>query len=163
MLLRRVFIVPFGVVAALLLGSGSALAAGPPVVNETDHPVNQTQSFPSNDPCTGAPGTLTVTFSGVQHVTAFADGTAHFTDTLRGTLQFVSAEGTSTGTFVFWDGGNGQFDANGNPVGSAEVTVTLNGSGTRPDGSAFRFHNNGHMVTDAAGILKVSFFKAQCN
>lgn len=107
MLLRRVFIVPFGVVAALLLGSGSALAAGPPVVNETDHPVNHTQSFPSNDPCTGAPGTLTITFSGVQHVTAFADGTAHFTDTLRGTFQFASADGTSTGTFVFWDGGNG--------------------------------------------------------
>jgi hypothetical protein len=163
MLLRRVIIVPFGVAAALLLGGGSALAAGPPVVNETDHPVNQTQSFPNTDPCTGAPGTLTITFSGVEHITLFADGTAHFTDTERGTFQFVSAEGTSTGTFVIWDGGNGQFDANGNLIGRGEVAFTLNGRGTRPDGSAFRFHNNAHVVTDAAGIPKVFFMKAQCN
>jgi hypothetical protein len=35
---------------------------GPPVVNETDPPVNQTQTIPSEDPCTEAPGTLTITF-----------------------------------------------------------------------------------------------------
>ena len=46
------------------------------------------QSFPSTDPCTGAPILLSITFDGVRHITLMQDGTGHFTETDRGTFQF---------------------------------------------------------------------------
>lgn len=32
------------------------------------------------------------------------------------------------------------------PIGKTEITDTLNGAGTRTDGTSFRFHNNEHIV-----------------
>ena len=84
-IVRRV--APFVVAGLVLLTAGAALAQGPPVVNETDHVVNETSVQIDVHPCTGRPAELTVTESGVIHFSAFADGTVHFTGTLRGTFS----------------------------------------------------------------------------
>jgi hypothetical protein len=68
----------------------------------------------------------------------------------------------ANGRFTMWDGGNGMFDENGNLVGKAEQTATLNGNGTRTDGSTFKFHNDSHITTDDIGDPKVAFFHAHC-
>jgi hypothetical protein len=62
-------------------------------------------------PCTGQPAELTLVESGVIHFRAFADGTGHFTGTLRGTfsVEALPADGIrdATGRFVERFGGNG--------------------------------------------------------
>ena len=159
--------------AALALCAGSAFAGGPPIVNGTNHPVNETETFVGADACTGTPAEVTVVQSGVQHFTLFADGKAHMTETLRGTFSFrhVDASGNpvggvyATGTFVAWDGVNGVFDLTTfEPIGHTVVTDTLNGGGTRADGTTFRFHNNEHILLMGTPLSpKLEFFKAHCN
>ena len=43
------------IVGVLALGVSIVLAGGPPVVNETDHVVNVTETFIDVHPCSGAP------------------------------------------------------------------------------------------------------------
>jgi hypothetical protein len=172
--MRRIrFLFVLAATAALALFTGTAFASGPPIVNETDHVVNETETFVSGDPCTGAPAEITLVQSGIQHVTFFADGTAHLTETLRGTFAFrqVDAFGNpvgdayATGSFVSSDSVNGVFDLSTmEPIGKAEITDTLNGGGTRTDGTSFRFHNNEHiLLTGSPPSTKLEFFKAHCN
>ncbi len=169
--MRRVVVSLIAAAGLVVLGATSALAGGHPVVNVTHHFSNVTQTFPSSHPCTGEPGLLTITFSGVSHVMVQPDGTGHFTETDRGTFAFDTfvngapdGDTDFSGGFVSWDGGNGLFDQNGNPTGKGEMSFTLNGSGTNLDtGAPFRFHNSGHAVFDQFANPKVEFFHAQCN
>jgi hypothetical protein len=154
--------------ALVLFTAGVAAAGGPPTTHQTRHLVGVTQTFASQNPCTGAPGTVTVTFNGVQHFTQFADGTVHATETSRGTFSFdaspADGDADASGTYTSWDGANGLFDQNGNFVGRGEQSFTLNGRGTNADdGSTLRFHNNGHARADSFGNVVQQFFKAQCN
>ena len=167
------FLITLVSTAALGLFAGGALAGGPPIVSETDHPVDETETFVSTDPCTGTPAEISLLQSGVEHFTFFADGTAHMTETLRGTFSFraVDASGNpvgdvyATGKMISGDSVNGVFDpATFEPIGQAEVTDTLNGSGTRSDGTSFHFHNNEHiLVKGTPPSPKLAFFKAHCN
>jgi hypothetical protein len=159
--------------AALALFTGTAFANGPPIASETDHPVNETETFVSADPCIGTPAEITLVQSGVEHFTVFADGRFHSTETLRGTFSFrhVDASGNpvgavyATGAFVSWDGVNGLLDLTTfEPIGHAEVTDTLNGRGTRTDGTTFSFHSNEHiLVMGTPPSPKLEFFKAHCS
>jgi hypothetical protein len=147
----------------LLLTAGSALAAGPPVVNQTDHVVNETSTSEFVHPCTGEPGEITLTESGVIHFSAFADGTVHFTGTLHGTFSF-DAQPTdgipdATGTTIVWFGGNGKLLEDGGAFGKAQTAFTSNVKGTNADGTAFGFHQNGNVVFDPSGTPKLEFFK----
>jgi len=162
--------VALAAVAGLLLATaGGAFAQGPPVVNQTDRIVNETSTVIDVHPCTGQPAELTMVESGVIHFSAFADGTVHFTGTLRGTLSAdaLPVDGTpdATGRFVVWFGGNGLLLEEGGAVGKGEGSFTLNGRGTNADGSTFSFHQNGHTVFDADGVPKLDFFKvrARCS
>jgi hypothetical protein len=151
----------------LVLSVASAPAQGPPVVNQTDHIVNETSITVDAHPCTGQPAELTVIQSGVIHFSAFADGTVHFTGTLRGTFSAdaLPADGIpeATGRFVGWFGGNGLLLEEGGAVGKGEGAFTLNGRGTNADGSSFSFHQNGHTVFDADGVPQLDFFKVRAN
>ena len=49
--------------------------------------MNETSTTIDAHPCTGPQAELTVIQSGVIHFSAFADGTVHFTGTLRGTFS----------------------------------------------------------------------------
>lgn len=71
----------------------------------------------------------------------------------------------ATGTFVASDAANGVVDLTTfEPIGHTEITDTLNGGGTRTDGTTFRFHNNEHiLLTGTPPSPKLEFFKAHCN
>jgi hypothetical protein len=154
------------VVVGLLAFGTSAFAKGPPVVNQTDHLVNETSTQIDVHPCTGVPVELTLVETGVIHFLAFADGTVHFTGTLRGTFSAdaLPTDGVpdATGTFTTWFGGNGLLLEEGGAIGKGEVAFTLNGRGMNADGSTFRFHQNGHTVFDESGVPKLDFFKSRC-
>jgi hypothetical protein len=146
--------------------SPMSVSAGSP---STTHFTNQIQTFPSPNPCTGAPSLITVVQSGVRHFNVRPNGTVDFTETARGSfsIQPVDSNGNpigspSTGSFVNWNGGTGHVDQNGNPVGSAQFGFTLNGRGVNPDGTTFRFHNDAHQVFGALGSPKLIFFHAHC-
>lgn len=153
------------VVGLLLATAGGAFAQGPPVVKVTERLVNETSTNIGVHPCTGQPVELTLVESGVIHFSAFADGTVHFTGTLRGTFSAdaIPANGTpdATARFVTWFGGNGMLLEEGGAVGKGEGSFTFNGKGTNADGSTFSFHQNGHAVFDADGLPKLDFFKAR--
>jgi hypothetical protein len=151
----------------LILTQGTALAQGPPIVQQTDHLVNQVEISIDVQPCTGQPAELTVTESGRIHFTLFADGTVHFTGTLHGTLSAdaLPADGIpdATGTFTTHFGGNGLLLEQGGAIGKGEGGSTVNLRGTNADGSAFRSHAQEHTVFDSAGVPKLDFSKARCN
>jgi len=153
------------VVGLLLATAGGALAQGPPVVNQTDHIVNETSTQIDVHPCTGQAAELTQTESGVIHFSAFADGTVHFTGTLRGTFSAdaLPTDGIpdATGTTVVWFGGNGKLLEDGSAFGKAQSAFTLNGKGTNADGTRFGFHQNGNAVFDPHGNPKLQFFKTR--
>ena len=154
------------VVVGLLAFGTSAFAKGPPVVNETDQFVNETSTQLDVHPCTGVPVELTLVETGVIHFSAFADGTVHFTGTLRGTFSAdtLPTDGVAdaTGTFTTWFGGNGLLLEEGGAIGKGQGAFTLNGRGVNADGSRFSFHRNGNTVFDENGVPKLDFFKARC-
>ncbi len=162
-IVRRV--APVAVAGLLLLTAGAALAQGPPVVNQTDHVVNETSTVIDVHPCTGQPAELTVTESGVIHFSAFADGTVHFTGTLHGSFSAdaLPTDGIpdATGTTIVWFGGNGKLLEDGSAFGKAQSAFTLTIKGTNADGSTFRVHQNGNAVFDPDGSPKLEFFKTR--
>ena len=163
---RRVSrVAPFAVAALVLLTAGARLAQGPPVVNQTDHVVNETSTVIDVHPCTGQPAELTVTESGVIHFVAFADGTVHFTGTLHGTFSAdaLPTDGIpdATGTSIVWFGGNGKLLEDGGAFGKAQTAFTSTIRGTNADGSTFRVHQNGNVVFDPDGNPKLEFFKTR--
>jgi hypothetical protein len=164
---RRAGVALAAVAVLSLLSAGGALAQGPPVVKITERLVNEPTTDIGVHPCTGQPAELTLVESGVIHFRAFADGTGHFTGTLRGTfsVEALPADGIrdATGRFVERFGGNGLLLEEGGAIGKGEGSSTLNGKGTNADGSTFRFHQNGHTVFDAGGVPKLDFFKVHAH
>jgi hypothetical protein len=149
----------------MLLTAGGALAQGPPVVNEIVRVVGETSTDIDVHPCTGEAAELTFTESGIIHFAGFADGTVHFTGTLRGTFSAdaLPTDGIpdATGTTVTWFGGNGALLEDGSAFGKAQSAFTLNAQGTNADGTRFGFHQNGNVVFDPSGTPKLEFFKAR--
>jgi len=160
---RRTGVVLLAISGLLVFSVASGLAQGPPVVNQTDHVVNETSTAIDVHPCTGQPAELTVTESGVIHFVAFANGTVHFTGTLHGTFSAdaLPTDGIpdATGTTVVWFGGNGQLLEDGSAFGKAQSAFTSTIKGTNADGSTFRVHQNGNVVFDPDGNPKLEFFK----
>lgn len=163
---RRLALVVWTAFGMVLGTTASALAQGPPIINETDHLVEETSTEVDVHPCTGEAAEVTLVQSGIIHFSAFANGTVHFTGTLRGTFSAdaLPTDGIAdaTGRFVVWFGGNGLLLEEGGAVGKGVGSFTLNGKGTNADGSRFSFHQNGHTVFDADGVPKLDFFKARC-
>jgi len=150
----------------VLLGAPTAYAAGPPVVHETQRLVDEPSTSVDVHPCTGQLAELTVVESGIIHFAAYADGTVHFTGTLRGTFSAdaLPADGTpdATGSYTVRFGGNGLLNEDGTASGKAQTAYTLNGRGYA-DGTTFRFHENGNTVFDADGTPKLDVFNTKTN
>jgi hypothetical protein len=155
------------VIGWLLLTTTSALAQGPPIVKQTERLVDETSTEIDVHPCTGQPAELTLVQSGVIHFSAFANGTVHFTGTLRGTFSAdaLPTDGIpdATGEFVVTFGGNGMLLEEGGAIGKGVGTFILNGGGTNADGSTFTFHENEHTVFDADGVPKLDFTQTRVN
>jgi type 1 fimbria pilin len=143
--------------ALLVLAAPAASAARPAV--ETIH-FGGTFSQADANPCTGAPGTFTVTFKGVSHTTTNPDGTVHHTATVNGEQTFTPDDPDQpsyTGRFTAWDGQNG-----------TRQTITLSAAFhdrlTGSDGSKIRDRGVVHMTLNANGTVTVDFdrFVLQC-
>jgi hypothetical protein len=148
-----------------LFAAVTASAGGPPIVNETDHFANEPDVFVDVNPCDPTQEVeVTSSDTGVIHFTVFADGTVHFTGTVRSTVSVdvLPTDGTpdATGSTVTWFGSNGKIDPDtGEPFGKGESTFTFSGQVTFADGTRISFHQVGHVVFDASGIVKLEFFK----
>src|SRR5207249_11851773 len=90
--------------------AGGVLTASPAearATTETIHVTNVTESNPDVNPCSGATGTVSMTYSGVFHSTELPNGTSWFTGTLHGTFSFVpddAAEPSCAGNLAAWFG-----------------------------------------------------------
>ena len=150
-------ILVFLAVVGLLLVTTTSVFAD--TITFTQHFHDVTQTAPSANPCTGAPGTLTLTFNGVFHVTMdTTTGTGHETETMAGTFVFVpddSTQPTLTGHFAAWDGDNQN-------IQNFEATATLNFHGTGSDGSSLHGHFLFHISVSATGVT-IQFAKASCS
>ena len=143
------------VVGVLLFPVSSAFAEGAITFTETFH--NVTETFSDVNACTGDPGTVTITYNGVVHVTLLPNGTSHFTITQTGDVVFVPDDPslpTYTGRFTIWSGFNSN---NKNGAGTFTFTVHVTGS----DGSTLKFHVTEHFSVSASGIVN-TFSKPRC-
>ncbi|HEX6554332.1 MAG TPA: hypothetical protein VF026_16320 [Ktedonobacteraceae bacterium] len=148
-------------IALLLFTLSTASAAGAGAISFTQTFHNAVQSFPSPNPCTGASGTVTLTFNGVFHVTELTSGQGAGTDwatgTMTGTFVFTPDDPTQpsfTGHFTTWFGQNDNLRN-----GVQTSTFALHGTGS--DGSTLNFHEVTHLSFSASGIT-VSFDKPSC-
>jgi hypothetical protein len=140
-----------------VLAAPSAFAAGAGAVNFTQTIHNATETDTDVNPCTGAPGTLTLTYNAIFHLTTLANGTYWATFTQTGTFSFVpfdSSQPSFTGHFTIWDGDNWN---NQNTTETATFTV----HGTGSDGSTLSFHETEHVSSSATG-LTISFDRPRC-
>ena len=102
----------------------------------TDTVKGITETFPEVNPCTGAAGTVTITFNAIFHITEDPQGGFHVTGTQTGTFTFIpndASEPSYTGRFTTWFGGN--VGANGEGFWA---TFRLRGTGS--DGSTLLFN-----------------------
>jgi hypothetical protein len=153
-----------------LFAATTASAAGPPIVNETEHFANETDVFIDVNPCDPSQEVeVTSTDTGVVHFALFADGTVHITGTVRSTfsIDVLPTDGTpdATGRGVTWFGTNGKVDPDtGEAFGKGESTFTFSAHVTFANGTRISFHQVAHVVFDATGVVKLEFdrLKAHC-
>jgi hypothetical protein len=125
-----------------------------------------TETFPEVNPCTGVPGTVTITYNAVFHFTETKNG-VHLTGTTTGVFTFVPddpAEPTYTGHFAQW------FGENYNPnIDNATFTFNVVGKGS--DGSRLNFHVVSHVTAETIDFttdpptfegVRVEFERARC-
>jgi hypothetical protein len=120
-----------------------------------------TQRFPFANPCTGAPGTATITFSAIMKVTSPTS------DPIAGTFQVSGNETGSSvlaptdptrpsysGHFTSW------FDSNSTPdTRAAKINLDIHSVGS--DGSRRNFHLVQQLTMSAARLI-VSFDHLSC-
>ena len=151
-----------GVTGAVLAFAATASAGGNGAQTFTQVDKNVVEVMPPSpdtaNPCSGALGTLTLTYNDVFHGTMLPNGTSWFTGTLTGTLLFIpvdSSNPTYTGHFTNWFG-----DENNQRNGVEHSTFNVNATGS--DGSHLLFHENDQAATNANGVVTVSFQHAFC-
>ena len=145
------------VAVAALLAVPAASSAGAGAVSSTQNWHNVTETSTDVNPCSGAPGTLTLTYNAVFHVTTLANGTYWVTFTQTGAFSFVpfdSSQPSFTGHFTVWDGDNWN-----NRNTTETVTFSIHGTGS--DGSTLTLHEVEHISARASGTT-LSFDKLRC-
>ena len=141
-------------VAALVGGVLTSTPASARATTQTVHVTDVTESNPDVNPCSGATGTFSQTYSGVFHSTVLPNGTSWFTGTLHGTVSFVPDDSTQpsyAGKFTTWFGDENNLR---NEVEHETFRAILRGT----DGSVVMAHETFHMGTSANGP-SVSFDK----
>lgn len=160
----RAFLRLAAALAGLLLFAASPAVADPPAV-ETDIVKNETITFEDDvNPCTGVPGTSTVTFNAVFHITDQGSSEGlfiyHVSSVLTGTVTFVPddpAEPSYTGHFV------SRSSTQATPPGLGFVdnfTFTVTARGT--DGSLLTFRVRSQFTRLPSGEVVVDFFRVTC-
>jgi type 1 fimbria pilin len=133
--------------SAALLAPAAAFATATGTIH-----FSGTESRASANLCTGAPGTLTIVFSGVIHTTELENGTSHVTGTMTGTVTFVPddpSQPSFTGHLTEWSGEN--VNASNSTITLAH-NIVLHGS----DGSLGKQHILVHLTVNANGTVTSS-------
>jgi len=148
MRLRRLLAWLTGVtLSATLLAPAAAFATETNTIHFSDS-ISRAEA----NPCSGAPGTLTIVFSGVIHTTDLEDGTFHVTVTTTGTVTFVPddpSQPSFTGHLAEWFGQN--VNSRNSTIANAE-NVVLHSS----DGSLGKQHILFHLTVNANGTVTSS-------
>ena len=156
---KFVFLVVIAAAALAVAPAASPAGAGAVTYLQTFH--NVTEVSTDANPCTGDPGTLTLTYNGAFHATELTSGigagTFWATGTLTGTFSFVpfdSSKPSYSGRFTTWFGDNDN-------LRNGAQTETFRVRGIGSDGSVLSFHGVAHMNVTATGIT-FSFEKPSC-
>ncbi len=149
---------------SLISVDASADGAGAVSMTQTFH--NATQTIPSTNPCSGAPGMFAITYDGAFHTTFLTSGigagTGWVTFTITGDFVFTPfdpSQPTFTGDFTLWDGASFNLD-------NFAATGILAVKGTGSDGSTLQFHDVMHITVldplSSSPTIVVSFDKPIC-
>ena len=126
-----------------------------------------THTDPASNPCTGDPGTFTITYTGVFHITQNAAGGIRTTGTLTGTFVFDTTDPARpdyTGRFTQ------TFGDNSNPNNEL-ATSTFRVSGTGTDGSTVDLLMVAHITAETIDVstdpptvtgVEVTFDRLRC-
>jgi hypothetical protein len=153
-------------VGAVFLMALPAQANGAGAVSITQTFHNATLTVGSANPCSGALGSLTLTYNGVAHVTFLTSGvgagTGWATFTATGDFAFTPSDPTQpsfTGQFTAWDGESFNLT-------NFAATGILHVNGTGSDGSSLSFHDVMHVTVlnplSSSPTVVVSFDKPTC-
>src|SRR5215468_7433920 len=141
--MKRLLLMVLVLLSAALLAPAAALATETATIH-----FSGTDSRAEQNLCSGAPGTLTIVFSGVIHTTDLGDGTVQRTGTTTGTVTFVPddpSQPSYTGhlTEVFGQG-----------AGTITIAddIVLHSS----DGSLGKLHILFHLTENANGTVTAS-------
>jgi hypothetical protein len=155
----RLITLIFGLFAFAAAG---ATAAGPPVVNTTEHVINQPFTDPGGIDCaTGNPSDIVGVVSGVVHILVLADGSVHVSGNVHGTStnDDLPTDGVPDATNTFVSHFDDVFFASGKEI----HTFGLHGEGTATaTGAGFRFDAVLHIVLDSDGTPKVNIARVVC-
>lgn len=160
-LLLRGMLAFVAIACLLLLTVSTAFADGSGATTFTQTFHNQVDTMSSENPCTHAPGTVTLTYNGVFHFTVNKAGDFWDTGNQTGDFVFipdvipgVAPQPSYTGHFHFWFG-----DSINNRNMVDHSTFQVNGVGS--DGSTLQFHEVAHFSVSASGMVE-TFDKPTC-
>ena len=152
----------------VLMSLAIAGVAAAPAVVDTIVVQDVTDSFATENPCTGDPSTITITYNAVIHVTTLPSGEIHLSSTLTGAFVLEpvdSALPTYTGHLLDWS--NQIYNQN-----EDLATFTTRARAKGSDGSTIRFGVVAHVTADTVDVstdppsttgLKVTFLRFTCN
>jgi hypothetical protein len=133
--------------SAVLLAPAAAFAAE----TQTIH-FRATDSRAEYNPCSGAPGMLTIMLSGVMHITDLGDGTVHRTTTTTGTVSFVPEDPSQASFSGHLAESRSEITNPRNAVVTNAENVVVHGS----DGSLGKQHILVHHTVNANGTVTSS-------
>ena len=141
--MKRLLLMVLVLLSAALLAPAAALATETATIH-----FSGTDSRAEQNLCSGAPGTLTIVFSGVIHTTDLGDGTVQRTGTTTGTVTFVPddpSQPSYTGHLT---------EVSGRGAGTITIAddIVLHSS----DGSLGKLHILFHLTENANGTVTAS-------
>jgi hypothetical protein len=157
----RLRMLAWGAVLGLLVALFTPMAALAQADTTTIH-FSDTETLPTINPCTGAPGTLSGTFKGVIHTTALPDGSFHMTLTTVEELSVVlddPSQPTYTGKTTFREGSN--LNPQNNFIYTQTAYLVVRGT----DGSMVSGSEVVHVTLQPDGTATVEFdrFRLHCS
>ena len=157
----RLRMLAWGAILGLLVALFTPMAALAQADTTTIH-FSDTETLPTINPCTGAPGTLSGTFKGVVHLTALPDGSSHFTLASVEDISVVlddPSQPTYTGKTTFAEGSN--LNPQNNLTFTNAAHFVLKGT----DGSMVAGSEVVHVTLQPDGTATVEFdrFRLHCS
>ena len=141
--MKRLLLLVLVLLPAALVAQAAAAAAE----TQTIH-FSGTDSRAEQNLCSGAPGTLTIVFSGVIHTTDLGDGTLRMTGTTTGTVTFVPDDPSQPSYTGHLTERSGQ--------GTDTITIADNIVLHGADGSLGKLHILFHLTVNANEMVTAS-------